>query len=249
MKRFSTVLLLCLLLGVAGRAAARDISFSTGLDQSQFKGLSKEAGMALAYHNVAPAAPLGLTGFDLAAELSIVDISGSSYWQAAFGNDAPSYLFIPRVRARKGLPFGIDVGGMYTYVPDCNAKEFGFELSKSILEGSAVTPALGVRASYSKMTGVNDLDLQTVGLDATVSKGFLFLTPYIGGGAVWIDTEAKGDLQRLSTLAGLPLSEEKFWLGRVFGGVKIVPFPLLAVTAEVEYSMRPIYNLKLALDF
>lgn len=245
MKRFCIALTLCLLMGIAGQAAARDISFITGLTQSQFKGLSKEAGMVLSYHNVAPAAPLGITGFDVAAELSIAEISGSDYWQAAFGNDSPSYLFVPRVRARKGLPFGIDVGGMYTYIPDCNVKLFGFELSKALLEGTAATPALGVRASYSKMTGVNDLDLQTVGLDASISKGILFLTPYAGGGAVWIDSNPQGNLRTLSPT----LTEEKFWLGRVFGGVKIVPFPLLAVTAEVEYSMRPIYTIKAALDF
>jgi hypothetical protein len=250
MKKFSVALMLCLLTGVAGQATARDIGFVTGLAQDQFRSLSKEAGMALAYHNVAPAAPLGVTGFDLAAEVSMVDIKKeSAYWQSAFGNDAPSYLFIPRLRARKGLPAGIDVGGMYAYVPDSNIKLYGFELSKALLGGTAATPALGVRASYSRLAGVNDLDLQTVGLDASLSKGFIIITPYVGGGAVWIDSEARGELQRLSTLAGSSLKNEKFWLGRVFGGVKLTPFPFVAITAEAEYSMRPIYTLKAAIDF
>ena len=166
MKRLISSLIIGGTLLAVSVAGARDISFSSGLIQGQFKELSKEAGAALAYRNAAPAAPLGITGFDVGLEVSIIDIKKeSTYWRAALNNDAASYLYIPSLRARKGLPFGIDVGAMYSYVPDSNVKLYGFEVSKAILEGTAVTPALGVRASYTKLAGVNDLDLQTVGID------------------------------------------------------------------------------------
>lgn len=241
---------LCLGLLFAGNAAARDINFITGLAQGDFKDLSKEAGAAIAYRNTAPAAPLGITGFDAGVEVSAVDIkSKSTYWDRAFNSKAPSFLYIPKIRARKGLPFGIDVGAMYSYVPDSNIKIYGAEVSKAILEGSAATPALGVRATYTRLAGVNDLSLQTVGVDASISKGFVIFTPYAGVGGIWIDSKAKGNLQTLSTAAGTPLSEEKIWQPRGFAGVKISPLPLIGITAEAEYSTRPIYSLKAAVNF
>jgi len=225
---------------------AADISFSTAISQGDFKNLSKEAGAALGYRNMAPAAPLGITGFDIGGEVSAISINKSSnYWNAAFNNDAPSYLVIPKLRVRKGLPFGIDVGAMYSYIPDSNIKLYGAELSKSILDGSMATPALGVRATYTKLAGINDMGLQTYGVDASVSKGFLFITPYAGVGMMWITSEARGNLQTLAP----NLTEETITVPRFFGGMKITPFPLLSFTAEAEYAVRPIYSMKAAINF
>src|SRR6266567_4642094 len=98
-------------------AVAADISFIRGIGQGEFRDLSKEAGAAIGYRNMAPAAPLGVTGFDIGGEVSAMNISkNSSYWNAAFKDGAPSYLVIPKIRVRKGLPWGIDVGAMYSYV-------------------------------------------------------------------------------------------------------------------------------------
>jgi hypothetical protein len=160
-------------------------------------------------------------------------------------------LLLPKLRARKGLPWGIDVGAMYSYVPDSNIKLYGFELSKAILEGTAATPALGVRGSYSRLAGVDDLDLQTAGFDASISKGLFIFTPYAGAGMVWVDSKAKGKLQSFSTTlqGGVPLKSEQVWQPRYFAGLKVSPFPLFGVTAEVEYQERPIYSLKAGLSF
>ncbi|MHB8120893.1 MAG: hypothetical protein ACYDG4_01960 [Desulfuromonadaceae bacterium] len=234
------------LIFAASPALAADISFSTAITQDDFKTLSKEAGAALGYRNMAPAEPLGITGFDIGAEVSAVGIDKNSHhWNSAFGSDAPSYLVIPKIRARKGLPFGIDVGGMFSYVPNSNIKLYGAELSKSILDGTAATPALGVRATYTKLSGVNDLDLQTYGVDASVSKGFLFITPYAGAGMLWINSEAKGNLKTMVPA----LESESTTVPRLFAGVKITPFPLVGITAEAEYAERPIYSLKAAISF
>lgn len=249
MKKLVVLLALSLAVFGATRAMARDISFSSAISQKNFKELSREAGAAISYKNTAPAEPLGITGFDAGVEISAIDISNSSYWNAAFDNDAPSYLVIPKVRARKGLPFGIDVGAMYSYVPDTNIKLWGVEVSKAILEGTAATPALGVRATYTRLSGVDDLDLQTAGIDASISKGFVILTPYAGVGGVWVNADAKGSLQALATAAGAPLDSESVFQPRVFGGVKLSPIPLFGITAEVEYQERPIYSLKAALSF
>jgi len=250
MKRLITSFIIGGTLLAASVAGARDIRFSSGLIQSQFKELSKEAGAALAYRNAAPAAPLGITGFDIGAEVSFIDIKkDSEYWQKALGTDTSSYLYIPSLRARKGLPFGIDVGAMYSYVPDSNVKLYGFEVSKAILEGTAVTPALGIRASYTKLAGVSDLDLQTVGIDANISKGFAIITPYAGAGLVWVDSEARGALGAGTLPGGVRLGEEKLWLPRGFAGARLTILPFVKVTGEIEYAVRPIYTLKAAIDF
>jgi hypothetical protein len=251
MKRLFVSIIIGSTLLAASVASARDIHFTQGLLQGQFKELSKEAGAALAYRNAAPAAPLGITGFDIGVQVSVIDIKKDSrYWQAALNNDPSSYLYLPSIRARKGLPFGIDVGAMYSYVPDSNVKLYGFEVSKALLEGSALLPALGVRGSYTKLAGVSDLDIQTVGIDANVSKGFAIITPYAGAGLVWVDSKATGNLAALSpAVNGNPLSEEKLWLPRGFVGAKISILPFLKVTGEIEYAVRPIYTLKTAIDF
>ncbi|MDD2539834.1 MAG: hypothetical protein PHH28_02175 [Desulfuromonadaceae bacterium] len=251
MKRLLCGMVAATLAFTVSPVLAADINFTRGIDQSSFKSLSKEAGAALAYRNMAPAAPLGITGFDIGLEVSAIDISSNSnYWNAAFNNEAPSYLVIPKIRARKGLPFGIDVGAMYSYVPDSNIKFYGVELSKSVLDGTMATPALGVRATYTNLAGVDDLSLQTYGIDASVSKVFLFITPYAGAGMLWINSDAKGNLKSktLSEL-GIDLKSETISVPRVFGGIKVTPFPLLGITGEVEYVFRPIYSLKAAINF
>lgn len=229
---------------------AADVNFTSnsvaGFGQGQFKDLSKEAGAALGYRNMAPAAPLGITGFDVGAEISAISIDkNSDYWDAAFNKNAPSFLVIPKIRARKGLPLGIDIGAMYSYVPESNIKLYGAEISKAILDGTLATPAVGVRATYTKLAGVNDLSLQTYGIDASISKGFLFITPYAGAGMMWINSEAKGDLKKLRA----NLTSETIAVPRVFGGLKISPLPFLGITAEAEYAVKPIYSLKAAVSF
>ncbi|MDD2852566.1 MAG: hypothetical protein PHY09_11820 [Desulfuromonadaceae bacterium] len=234
------------LVSVGSPVLSADINFSRVISQGDFKSLSKDAGAAIGYRNLAPTAALGITGFDISTEVSAMSIDkNSKYWSSAFDDDAPSFLVIPKVRARKGLPLGIDIGAMYAYVPDSNVKLYGAELSKAVLEGTAVTPAVGVRATYSKLAGVDDLNIQTYGIDASVSKGLVFITPYAGAGMMVISSEAKGNLK---TLSG-NLSKETITVPRVFGGLKLSPLPLFSITAEAEYAVNPIYSLKVAIGF
>jgi len=243
MKRFLLLFAVAVLLFAGRDALAWDLDFpDPNFTQGEFKDFSKELGSALAYRNLAPAEPLGITGFDVAVQASFINIKNdSSYWNKAT-NDAPNYIGFPTLRVRKGLPFGIDVGALYSEVVDSNIKLFGVEVSKAILEGSVATPALGIRGTYTKLSGINELDLQTAGIDASISKGFIFLTPYAGVGTVWIDSKPKGDLATF-------VDQEEMWQPRGFAGLKITPLPLIGITAEVEYAARPIYSLKAGISF
>jgi hypothetical protein len=247
-----TIITVCLIFFIAGPSLAKDISFKKGLTQGMFKDLSLDAGGAISYKNMAPAEPLGITGFDAGIEASFIPIATDkdNYWQRAFDNDAPGALLLPKIRVRKGLAMGIDVGGSYAFMPGTNIKIIGVEISKAILEGGISTPAVGARATYTKLSGVDDLDLQTAGLDISISKGILMFTPYGGAGIIYVDSSAKDDLQRYSSsLMDAPLEEEQIWKPRFFAGVKISPMPLLSITAEAEYANLTIYSLKAALSF
>jgi len=235
-----------LVIATAGLGQARDLKFTSPLTQGEFKDFSKEAGTALSYHNLAPSVTLGITGFEVAAQGVTVNVpQKTSYWVSAFGSDAPDFLVIPSLRARKGLPFGIDVGAMYSYVPDSNIKLYGVEISKAILDGGLITPTLGVRGSWSKLAGVDDLDLQTFAADVNLSKGFVLLTPYVGAGIVRIESKPKGNLLTLSPT----LTDEGITQPRYFGGVRLSLIPLVSITGEVEYAERATYSLKAAVGF
>ncbi len=251
MRRIAAAL--CLSFAVAGPASATDIQFARGVAQGEFKALVENLGSALSYKNVAPAAPLGLLGFDVGIEAVGLDVGRSAAWDAVAGNQASTFVVVPKLRARKGLPLDIDVGAFYSTIPSSNVSLFGAELGWAVLAGGVALPAIGLRATYTKLLGVSELDVQTLGLDAAISKGFLIFTPYAGVGALYTDGKAKGkvltDPTFLAFNGNKPLEEEKLWSARYFGGVKLTPFPLFGITGEVEYSGVMTYSLKVAISF
>ncbi len=199
----------------------------------EFKKTSQELGAVLAYRNVAPASALGVTGFDVGGDLSAIDIGNS----CRIDNSNYAYLYMTRARARVGLPWGVTVGGMLGWSPNTLTKVYGLEVGKELLADGLVTPALGVRGTYSRLNGLDMLSMYSWGFDAAVSKKLLFVTPYAGLGPQWIS----------SSFTGLP--REEFWQMRYFGGVEIIPFPLFRVTAEVEREVKWAYTLKVAIGF
>ncbi len=124
-------------------AAAADIDQLQNLVQDQFKLFTEDLTAALSYKAVAPATPLGVTGFDLSVGLAGTRMKNSNIWQLATGTDL-NILPVPKLQVAKGLPFGIDIGGFYTAVPGSNIRLYGAELKYAILEGSTLTPALAV---------------------------------------------------------------------------------------------------------
>jgi hypothetical protein len=207
MKKF--LALLCTL-GIAQPAMAASISTLGALGQAEFRTFSEDLGAALSYKPVTPAAPLGTTGFDLGVEVTQTDTSKSSQlWSKATGGGSTiSKLYVPKLHVAKGLPFGIDVAAFYSKVPSTNIALYGGELRYAILQGGITQPAVGIRASYTKLAGVDQLSLNTTGLDVSISKGFAMFTPYAGLGQVWVNSTANVG----------SLTAEKFTQGKVFVG-------------------------------
>jgi len=240
MKKLLAITIAVLLMSSLAWAGKADIAL-TGLANQQFEDLSRQLGLAVAYKPVAPAEPLGILGFDIGIEATFTDIDDDSTFWAAAAPDVPGMLPLPKLHAAKGLPFGIDIGAVYSEVPDSNISLIGAEVKWAILQGGVATPAVAVRGSYTKLDGVDGLDLNTKGIDVSISKGILMFTPYAGAGQVWIESDPAGS--GIPGLSKASISETKF-----FGGVR-ASLLIFKLTAEVEVADVPSYTLKLSTGF
>ena len=132
-----------------------------------------------------------------------------------------STLPVPSLRVHKGLPLGVDVGAMVAAVPGTNVRLYGGELRYAIVSGGVATPAIGVRGSYTKLTGVDQLDFDTKGLDLSISKGFAMFTPYAGVGRVWTSSTPKNIPTSTPTKESLSMSKVFVGINMNFGLVNL----------------------------
>jgi len=233
--------LLCTL-GIAQPALAANITTLGALNQAEFRTLSEDLGAALSYKPITPAEPLGTTGFDMGIEVTQTDTSKSAQiWSTATGGGSSvSKVYVPRLHIAKGLPLGIDVAAFYSKIPSTNISLVGAELRYAIVQGGIATPAIAVRGSYTKLGGVDQLALNTKGLDVSISKGFAMFTPYAGVGQVWVDSTASVNGTN-GTLS------EKFTQSKVFVGGNL-NFGLTNIAAEVDKT-GGIQSVSLKLGF
>lgn len=220
-------------------AGELDIKFDPALLQPDFKAFSKELGLAISYLPMAPAEPLGVLGFDIGAEVTAINIDNNLWEKIIIDNDVPGTVVLPRIHLQKGLPFGFDIGASYTRVPSSNIKVIGGEVKWAIVSGNAALPALAIRGSYTTLSGVDDLDLETIGADISVSKGIAFVTPYAGYGQVWITSEANQTFG---------LQKEEITTAKPFVGAKI-SLALINFVFEADFGDLPMYTARFNVGF
>lgn len=231
----------CLLGGLISTspAWAQDIDQLQNAAQAEFRLLSEDLGAALSYHAQIPSEPLGLAGFDIGVGVTATRFEHSGIWQKVTSDDAEATLYVPTLRLHKGLPAGFDIGLTYASIPGSNIRYTGGELRYAILEGSATSPAIAVRGSLTKLSGVDQLGFETQGLDISISKGFALLTPYAGVGRVWVE----------STPHVSGLQKEKFSLTKVFVGLGI-NFAVLNLNLQADRTGdASSYSVKLGWRF
>jgi len=204
--------------------AANNIDQLGSLLQPEFKSFSQDLGAALSYKPVSPAEPLGLTGFDIGLEVTGTELKHSDLWNKASSGSAPSTLPIPKLHLVKGLPLNIDVGLVYTSIPSTNIKLVGGEIRYAILEGGMASPAVAIRGTMTKLSGVDQLSFNTKGVELSISKGFAMLTPYAGIGQVWVDSKP---------IASTGLKDESFTQSKYYAGAN-VNFGLLNFALEFD---------------
>ncbi|MDH5301298.1 MAG: hypothetical protein OEW58_08055 [Gammaproteobacteria bacterium] len=197
------------------QAAAIDLNSLTG-GQAAFKALSEDLTSALSYKAITPAEPLGILGFDVGAELTLTKPANDDKWASAIGESSVSMLPMPKLHAHLGLPFGIDVGAVYSNLSVADISYFGGELRYSFVGGNTLLPAVSVRGTMTKMSGADHLDLDTKGLELSISKGFLMITPYAGIGQVWATSKPGATFKALpapATLSDVDVSQSKWFVG------------------------------------
>lgn len=205
-----------LILGVAPLAHADDLDLTQLLGvQDDFRLLSEDLGAALSYKPIAPGEPLGLLGVDVGIEVTATDLQGANLYQRVSGSsDDIDLLLVPKLHVHKGLPWRLNIDAFYSKVPDSNIELFGGAIGFAIIEGGVALPALTVRATATKLSGVDGLNLDTQGAELTISKGFALLTPYAGIGYVHVTSEPTGVVARA-------LRKESFDLEKIYAGLNI----------------------------
>jgi hypothetical protein len=253
MKKIVLVVLMVLVLSLSAAPAMAKITFDfTGMagNQEEFKKFSTDLGIALSYVPLAPAEPLGgkvLPGFDIGIEATVIKIDkNASYWQNAVTDpgDLPSNLIFPKFHVQVGLPVvPIDLGYVYAKVPGSDITYMGGEIKWAILRGSTVTPAIAIRGAYTKLSGVDVLDVDTKSLDISISKGFAIFTPYAGIGEVWITSKPKNDIDAIG------IKKEDITETKSFVGFKLTLLPVFNIVAEADFAKVNAYSLRLNLHF
>lgn len=233
--------LFCVLGCFAQPAWAAEINTLGLLAQPEFRSFSEDLGAALSYKSITPPEPLGITGFDLGIEVTSTELKSSALWsKATNGGKALESIYVPKLHVFKGLPLGIDIGAFISAIPTTNIKLTGFELRYAILEGGVALPAVGIRGSMTKLSGVDQLAFSTKALDVSVSKGFLMFTPYVGVGSVWTDSNPN--------VSGL-LAQETFRQNKAFVGANLnMGLMNLALEYDKTGSSKS-YGLKLGFRF
>ncbi len=226
---------------VVGAVSANDFSINPATaNQADFSSVAKDIIAVTSYKALGPAEAGGLTGFSVGAYGSYSATQNQAAWQRLVGESVDS-LGSVGISARKSLPFGIDLGASYSQLPSTKAKLYGGEVAWAVLPGGVAQPAFAIRGTYVKLTGERDLKADAGTVDASVSKGFLFVTPYAGAGYVWGTVTPSS---RLITLSKAEVNKARF-----FAGAR-VSLGFFEITPEYEkLGNNDVYNLRLALGF
>ena len=242
MRRLIAILLLSAATSPAWADSDFEIDCTVGC-RAAFHDAVQDVAAALHYKQLAPAEATGLLGFGIGAIASYVPTKNDSAWKTLTGSSVDAVGMVGGALS-KGLPFGIDVAGFYSGIPGTGASAYGAEVRYAFLEGGVATPAVAVGVNYTTTSGIDDFDYDAWGVDATVSKGFAFLTPYAGAGYVSAKATPNGALKN-----SIGLENETVDTGRFFVGLRISML-LFELTPEYErFGDNNVYNLRLGLSF
>lgn len=208
-------------------------------NQADFNNISADLTATLNYKALAPAEEAGVLGFGVSGFASYTQTRDASSWQRLTGHDVDAVGMVG-LRAYKGLPMGFSIGGLIATVPSTDAKLLGAQLRYAILPGGVATPAVSAGLSYTMVTGVDDFDFSSTGVDLSVSKGLTFVTPYAGVGYVHGVTDPDNRFG---------LDKESVDSLRAFVGARF-SLGVLEITPEYErVGHNDAFNLRLGLSF
>jgi hypothetical protein len=173
--------------------------------------LMSELGYAIAPPAFHPARTTGFGGFALSLEATFAhinadarDSTGTQYWHtgtrgdvnpntnafSSFNRFPDSILQIYTLKARKGLPFGLEIAGALGYIANTSLWLGGGDIHWAVLEGYRTgvlgyLPDVAIGGGVRTVGGSPTFFLTTVGIDGQVSKPIALadsavVTPYLG---------------------------------------------------------------------
>lgn len=200
--------------------AGDDFGKVNTLTQKQLSELTTDLGAGFSYKPMLPASSLGVVGFNVGVSAHYSDVQNLDSYKKANGNNSKS-IQVTRITAVKGLPGGFDLGASISKIGDGTL--IGFQISNELLADSIATPAVSLSANYTQSVSSNNIKFQDIGIESTISKNFLMVTPYAG----------LGFHQSKLTAKNSNLSSERKSQTRAFVGAK-VSFGILDIGLEFE---------------
>lgn len=229
-----------LLVGFAPPASAWEVR--PDAPEASFR-LFHERFASAAYHYPRHgAAPLGLLGFEVYADIAVDrDFDDESFYAEVVDGDLPADTFgLARVGARKGLPGDFDLGVAYGRALYGDVEMISADVQWAFLDGGAVTPALALRVTGTQSIDSGTYEFEQYGAEILISKGFAILTPYLGAGYVWDE----GTLNR--TDGGRVTHDDSRFIA--YGGL-VLNLLLPKIVVEVEKAEQVQGAIKLAFGF
>ena len=220
--------------------AADDFNNISGLgSQANFRSFSEDLAAVFSYKGVAPAAPMGRQGYDIGLQLDSTKLEHPSLWNTACACEGDDSVRVPKAYLRLGAEEA-DLTFSYGKANGTSLSVWGLEAQFALAIEDAKVPAVALRANYSRVSGADQLNLDSLGAELAVSKTFGTQTPYAGIGWIWVTStpEAGG------------FEKEKFSTEKYYIGVNMV----FATNAHLAFEIGTIsnasaYSAKLAWRF
>ena len=165
-----------------------------------FKALARSYGALVAPMHFQPASTIGQEGFEIGVETKLsFATKNASYWKALNKNNtstptaadaegnypAPDLFSTIQLSMRKGLPFSLEVEGVFNWLVDSQIFYVGAGLRWAITEGWWFLPDLSIRGHVGTIVGASQIAMINVNVDAALSYtwglgGVVSITPYAG---------------------------------------------------------------------
>ncbi len=155
------------------------------VDTAGFQALALDLVHLLGSHSTGSSASTGAMGIDIELDFAFSPLAAShGHWETV-GNPQLSSLETLHLTARKGLPYGFQLGGHAAHLVDSRAWSVGGQLKYSIVEGIQWVPDIALRAGMTTILGVRSLNCFTAESDLMLSKrfgvfGVMAVTTYAG---------------------------------------------------------------------
>jgi len=225
------------------------IVLDPSLTQSEFNAFIGEIAELMYFHPLAGAKPLGKFNFEIALDARGAKIEDwQPKWNNTFSHPHPGHtlvgddhiLSIPGLRGRMGVTDNTDIELYFTTNPNSNYSFLGAAVKYAIINEPASKWAAAVRGSYMTLLGVDDMDLNQLGVDFIVSRNIWLFTPYAGASMAFS--------YGVETTGKVALSDEDVFSPMARVGTQFV-WKYLSAGVEQSLGRLPVTSFKVGAAF